>query len=180
MTDDEWLNALRSRSGEGRPPSPVADGLRAAIERDEAEGTRGGLSAAEHERLLFRLRREGLLGPSRTLWNWRALAASLAAAGAIAVLYPSLRGPADESDDRVRGGAPVTVTAADPAALAAQVRAVLVAHGVEPMLANLEGGAVELRATVPGDRIASVQAALRPLNVVLPDSGLLSVDIAKP
>lgn len=181
MTDDDWLNALRSRGGKGPPDSPMTDGLRAAIKRDEAEGTRDGLSAAEHERILFRLRREGLLGPSRTQWNWRALAASLAVVGAIAALYPSLRGPGDAPDDRLRGSAPtVTLTAADPSALAAQVRAVLLAHDVESLLSNLENGAVELRATVPGERIAAVQAALRPLNVVLPDNGLLSIDIAKP
>lgn len=179
--DDRWLEALRRRPAATTPPDDDAATalLRAAILQADRGTPDGETDAAEKQRLLFRLQREGLLDraaarPPYLVWS---AAAVLALALGLGLMLP-LQAPVP--DPVLRGDAGSVLRDAEPAARAQRLSEILRRHGAEVVLTPLEDGGVELRATVPpGTRPAATQA-LAAEGLRLPADGRLQLDILPP
>lgn len=184
--DDAWFDALR-----GKPRSDT--GSSAAIRR-EGEDLRRALharrkddadsdDAAGLERLLFRLRREGLLkqaGASPSQGRRRAafaFAATLVLG--IAVVAVVQREQTGE-EDTLRSGAVQSIEvdgAGDVAPTVARVESALRGAGAEVQVFDIGGGAREVAATVPTEGIDAAQKALKPLGVQVGRDGAVRIDV---
>ncbi len=180
--DDRWLEALRRGPGAAAPlddADAATARLRAVILRADRGTPDGEIDAAEKQRLLFRLQREGLLDraarrPPYLVWS---AAAVLALALGLGMMLP-LQAPAP--DTVLRGDGRSVLRDAQPAARAQQLSEILRRHAAEVVLTDLEDGGVELRATVPpGTRPAATQA-LAAQGLRLPADGRLQLDILPP
>jgi hypothetical protein len=185
---DAWLDALR-----GRPRAQTsaatrieADAQRAALLQARAGQESEGEDAQQLQRLLFRLRREGLLGPEsaaeRSFWRKRlplAAAATLALGLAITTFGPSIHWMSSEDDTVVRGGvAPQVVLSSDVADTVRRLEALLRGAGAAVAVSDLGDGAREVAATVPREQIDAVTPALAALGVKAPErSGALRVEV---
>ena len=88
---DKWLEQLNGKSGDAHPRT---EKLRAAIQRMEAKSPVG--EPPPVSALLFRLRREGLLGKATAFWRQPALLA-MAASVAVVTITLSLWHTTDET-----------------------------------------------------------------------------------
>lgn len=179
--DDRWLEALRGQRPAGAPArtQAEAEALRRALlgahDGETGPAATGGTDA-ELQRLLFRLRREGLLERApRAAWQWPAAAAAVLVLGVSLVINL----PGGPEPETLRGsGAVQVLTVADPAEQARRIEALLRARGSEVGVHALGDGAYEVAATVPADRIDEVARALAPLALQPPDAqGLLRIEL---
>jgi len=134
MADDDeeqrWIEALAGRGGAGGDAARrEAEALRAVLVDDRREPVLDGAGLESGlQRLMFRLRRENLLGKGRPLASWLplAMAASLVAAVGVAS-WVALDRPAEVEEFEFRGGNVQQIAAAEPArtadAIAADLRA---------------------------------------------------------
>jgi len=138
--DDQWLDGIAGRGAASRE----ADAVRAALLQKERELP---LSAQELEgglqRLLFRLKRDGLLARSRAAANWSnwAMAASLAVViGAVG--WIALAPKQDEDEIGFRGGAVQEISAAEPARTADAIAQELRALGITVVRRDSKGASL--------------------------------------
>lgn len=189
--DDAWLDALRGRARAGTDEATrrAAADLRAALldaqRRREGEVVRE--DPLELQRLLFRLRREGLLGAAApagggaandSTWRRRAplaLAAALALGIALTMVVPG--GFFGGEEDTLRSGAGQSIQVDDVAATAQRIEAALRASGAAVSVVELGDGAREIAATVPPERLAETRRALQPFGVRVPDNGALRIEV---
>lgn len=186
---DHWLDGLRGR---GRADAPAATRAEAQAQRTAiAEAHRDAQAALpddpqELQRLLFRLRREGLLGAeSRAAAHpWRrrlplAAAAVLALGLAITMIGPGLWQA--EEEPVLRSGAAVQTLEADASqveAAALRVQQALRSAGATVSVIDIGGGAREVAATVPKERVAEATRALAALGLQPPAAdGSLRVEV---
>lgn len=186
---DHWLDGLRGRD---RADAPAATRAEAQAQRSAiAEAHRDAQAARpddpqELQRLLFRLRREGLLGAEAraTAHPWRlrlpvAAAAALALGLAITMIGPGLW-QADE-EPVLRSGAAVQTLEADASqveAAAQRVQQALRSAGATVTVNDIGAGAREVAATVPKERLAEAARALAPLGLRPPAAdGTLRVEV---
>lgn len=189
---DAWLDGLRGRAAPGA----------AAATREQARAQRAAVTDAhaarqaaqpddpqELQRLLFRLRREGLLGGERASAATRlrlpmAAAAALALGLAITMIGPALW----HADDApvLRGGASVQVIDVDAATLddtvqrlQSALQGVGAVVSVSDSVVDPDGRATrEVAATVPAPRIGDAARALAPFGLAPPAAdGTLRVEL---
>jgi anti-sigma-K factor RskA len=188
---DAWLAGLRGQSGDAtdRAAAEGADTRRAllAARAASAEHSRdAGDDAQSLQRLLFRLRRDGLLhadaAAARTR-RWRlpmAAAAALVAGLALTLALPPelWRG---EDEIVLRGDGAVQLLRVDDAAAvaatAARLESALRAAGAQVAVFDLEGGGREVAATVPAAQLQPAARALARDGVALGANGLVRVEI---
>jgi negative regulator of sigma E activity len=168
MTDeDDWLEGLRGRPRAGSDPKTLwqAEAVRAAIEAGRIRPEQAAPdNDVELQRLLFRLRREGLLDSKP---RWRVpLAAAAAVLVAVAV---SLQLPAPPDDGPMRGaGVPQVEHVANVAARVSELRATLEAVGAPVVVTPLSGGGQEVAATVPSPSLDEAGRRLAALGLKPP------------
>ena len=180
--DDAFFDALA-----GRPHAAMS-----AAERSQVEALRASVHDVEREfelseehhqqqveRLLFRLRREDQLNPSRRKWALPLAAAATVTAIAVVLVVSKvgLPGP-DDGQPEMRGAAgkiPV-IESADVDATAQAVVAALARAGVSAQAYPL-GVNRGVNASVSSDQRANVVQQLEPLGVDLPASGELRLEV---
>ncbi len=187
---DDWLDGLRGRAQPGASPTTQAEAQaqRAAV-RAAHEAQREGDDPQELQRLLFRLRREGLLGgaseaaasTARAPARWRlplAAAAVLALGLALTMVGPGLW-QAGEAPV-LRSGATeqvLEVPAGEVAATAQRLAAALRDVGAAVAVVS-SGDATEVAATVPEDRLPQAAQALASFGLKPPAAdGSLRVEV---
>lgn len=176
LPDDDWIEALRGRPSAGTDPRT----------RDEAARIRAALRTASHtegmpedglDALLFRLRREGLLGavphrPRRPLWF--ALAATLAVAAiALPLTLGLLRDATPPDAPSLTRGLPVPaqrVQATDPVAAAQALATALREAGAGVEIIS-DTSHPRLRVEIPDNRRAACAEVLSRAGLVLPPPG---------
>jgi hypothetical protein len=191
---DHWLDGLRGRDARGAHAATREEARqqRAAIAAAHAQRMHGADGDADRgddpqglQRLLFRLRREGLLaGEERAASRWRARL-PLAAAAAVALgLSIAIVGPALWQTDEapvLRGGPALQVLEVDASAVAdtaARVQQALLATGAIVSTLDTGGGAREVAATVPRDRLADAARVLAPFGLSAPAAdGVLRIEV---
>lgn len=186
---DHWLDGLRGRD---RVDAPAATRAEAQAQRTAIAETHRATHAAtpddpqELQRLLFRLRREGLIGAEAraTAHPWRlrlplAAAAVLALGLAITIIDPGLWQVEDEPV--MRSGASVQTLEVDTLqveAAALRVQQALLSAGATVTVNDIGGGAREVAATVPKERLADAARALEPLGLRPPATdGTLRIEV---
>jgi hypothetical protein len=185
---ETWLEALAGRAVADEHGSAACEAraLREALQRRLPDGTDSAPAgdSIREASLLARARRQGLIPSpvarrprSWRLGPWPALAAlaviACAAVGITVMLRPT------QQAGTVRGGGPgiVRLTAADPAALKADLLRELRAAGIEASgyrRLGREGIDADLPAPVP----ARVRAILARHRIPVPADGVLEVEIA--
>lgn len=190
--DEAWLEALRGKAAAGTDAATrrEADDLRKALRALHAERSVSAApdDAQSLQRLLFRLRREGLLtsgaaapraAPARPAAWWRraplALAAALALGVALTVMMPA--GWWSGEEDVMRSGAVQTIEVDDVAATVQRLDAALRAAGAALTVVEVGGGAREVAATVPQERIDATRSALEPFGLKLGRDGVLRIEV---
>jgi hypothetical protein len=181
-SDDDFFEALAGRPS---PALPEHERRRIELLRDAIRAREGSAEApaattrAGLDRLLFRLRREGLLQKRRALMPY-AVAALLALVVGTLVLDPAswMRGTV-EAPPVVRGDGGVQVIETDDAeARLASIARALQSQGVDATIYPL-GVHQGLNASVPPERRDAVAAALKPLGIELPVNGQLRLEIRR-
>jgi hypothetical protein len=185
---DDWLDGLHGRPRPGAAPSTVteASAQRDAIAARHAARPVEAQDPSELQRLLFRLRREGLLGESTeaasTQTRWRlplAAAAVLALGLAVTILGPGLWQTGEEPV--LRSGAAeqlLEVPGAEVAATAQRLQTALQTLGVAVRVADTGGGAIEVAATVPKDKLSAAANVLARFGLKPPAAdGTLRVEV---
>jgi hypothetical protein len=186
---DHWLDGLRGRERADAPAATRAEAQaqRAAIaETHRTAHTATPDDPQELQRLLFRLRSEGLLGAEArtTTHPWRlrlpvAAAAVLALGLAITIIGPGLWQV--EEEPVLRSGAAVQTLEADPSQVetaALRVQQALLSAGATVTVNDIGGGAREVAATVPTKRLADAARALAPLGLRPPAAdGTLRIEV---
>jgi hypothetical protein len=195
--DDAWLDALRGRPRAGTSPATLAEAtaVRDALRAAHAQRTAADQPATAEEqqslqRLLFRLRREGLIDGKRAdAAHARHRRAPMAVAAAVLTLglVITLVGPglwqAAEEEPVLRSGSAVQVIeSSDVAATVQKLEAALKAAGAAVAVTDLGQGAREVAATVPAERRDAAAAALAPFGIKPPGAdGALRIEVrAKP
>jgi hypothetical protein len=171
--EEKWLDGLAGRGGERE-----SQALRAAmLARKEAEAAESGEIEQGLERLLFRLRREGLLGGQRPARRWVALALAATLVAGIGVAVWPLLQPEPEAPV-VRGmRPPQELFDADPASFSAVLAADLRAAGLTVDARQLNGG-VLLEAPIADRADPRLGPVLERHRLKLPASGPLVVYVA--
>lgn len=196
--DDAWLDALRGRPRPGTPPATQAEAtaLRDALRAAHAQrtATAGDRATPEEQqalqRLLFRLRREGLIdGRQADAAHARHRRAPMAVAAAVLTLglVITLVGPGlwhgGEEEPVLRSGAAVQlIESSNVADTVQKLDAALKAAGAAVAVTDLGQGAREVAATVPTERRNAVATALAPFGIQPPAAdGALRIEVrAKP
>lgn len=151
--DEQWLDALAGRPDPSAEPglNQQAPAVRRALAAQKAEIARQTPKADEvlYQQLLFRMRREGLLG-APAMWRqpraW-AVAASVVFALGIVIRIGMFTSPTDDDFQITRGGASAIVqVVADPDARLAELLAGLRAAGVQPEVRRDEAGRIRIAA----------------------------------
>jgi hypothetical protein len=186
--DDAWLDALRGRPSLGtdeatlREAQSLRDAVLDATRRRDSAASR---DAGELERLMFRLRREGLLEARPSLASgrsrWRAawsLAATVVLGLAVALMLPD-GWHGSEQEAIVRGSGDIQkIEAADVPGTVRTLVGLARSAGGSAATFELSDGAVEVAATIPEARIDEVRAALAQLGLKAPGAdGALRVEV---
>lgn len=177
--DQQWLDALAGRAG-GQAPSPdarEAEALRKAI-----LATRGEHETADHDvevgvqRLLFRLRREGLADtPQKKSWRtWGTFA--MAAMLMLAIGVVVLQAPQDIDVPVYRGGGAQTLRVPDAAERAATLTRELEALNIQPKVTRF-GNNLTIQAEWPAKPGAQHAAFLKRQSLQQPASGPLVIEL---
>lgn len=163
--DADWVELLLGREAPGAPPGTVAEARavrKAVIAREAAaqDASTAGLDA-----LLFRLKREGLLGAARSGGGPRplymAMAAALVAAIALPMAWQMHSTPEYDAPYKTRSlTSALRLEARDPQSTAAELAKALQAAGV-PVASTTAEGRVTLRGNVPPERMADIDAVLK-------------------
>jgi hypothetical protein len=178
--DDDFFDALADRPPADLPQQERrrAEWLRAAIlAHDSDADVPDHARQQELDRLLLRLRREGLLEKRRTLAPYAIAALLVIGIGAL-VLAPGawMRGLIEEPTV-IRGGGHLQVIEADNADQRIEtIVMALRAQGIEAVTYPL-GIHRGLNAAVPVDKRAAVAKALKPMGIDLPADGELRLEI---
>lgn len=187
---DDWLDGLRGRARPGGSPAAAAE---AQAQRDAiaaAHAEHGDDDGQELQRLLFRMRREGVLHASpqakgataERRWGARlplAAAAVLALGLAITMVGPGLW-QAEEPPVLRSGTAEqvLEVDAAQVAATAQQLADALRALGAAVAVTPLPEGATEVAATVPKEQLGAAAQALARFGLAPPAAdGTLRIEL---
>ena len=185
---DDWLDGLRGRRP--RADAAPATAAEAQAERDAIAAAHAAQSGAddpqELQRLLFRLRREGLLqadgAAAASRWRRRlplAAAAALALGLAITMIGPGLW-QAEEAPV-LRSGAAEQTLEVDAAAVDATAQRLLEslrAVGATATITDLGRGAREVAASVPKARLAEAARALEAFGLKPPAAdGTVRVEV---
>ena len=149
--DEQWLSALAGRSDPAADPAInlQAESLRRALQAQSAKLDQAVPIAdeAQYQRLLFRLREEGLLGADRQrrkiqLW---ALAATVVLGVGVVVQMGGLYRGQDDEANILRGGGKATVLVVEnPEVRLTELLAGLKAAGEEPMVKREADGRIML------------------------------------
>jgi hypothetical protein len=182
--DDAWLDVLRGRAHpevNSATRIEAQDTRRAVLDANRRTHASTSTEPEELQRLLFRLRREGLLSSGAFAWKVRsawAIAATLVLAIAFTALVPS---SLFESGDEpvLRGeGAVQIMEVTDVNASAMQIESVLRGAGASVAVFELGNGAREIAATVPEDRIDAATRELASFGIQAPGrDGALRVEL---
>lgn len=191
--DDAWLDALRGRPRAGTAPATLAEAttVRDALRAAHAQRTAvGGPATAEEQqslqRLLFRLRREGLIDGKRAdaaHTHHRRVPMAVAAAVLTLGLAITLVGPglwqAGEETPVLRSGSAVqAIESNDVADTVQRLEAALKSAGATVAITDLGEGVREVAATVPSERRDAVAAALVPFGIQPPGAdGALRIEV---
>jgi hypothetical protein len=184
---DRLLAALRGEPS-ATGPADAAHRAGAQLRRlvlDEVVAEAPDPDAAD-EALMARLRAAGAFRqPQRRRWSfawpaWLAVPALATALGA-GLLFLPLTPPEPEPASAWRGAAQAQqLRAADPAALATELEALLTRHGAPVRRVSLPGGAgIELQARVQADATA-LRTALAERGVQVPANGQLLLRVTRP
>ena len=174
--DEQWLDAIAGRT----PADKEAAALREAmLKRPDPAALSPQELEQGAERLLFRLRREGLVAgrTARARWVPLALAASIVVAAGVG-LWPLLEAPKPD-ETTIRGGELQQLVHADPAAHAAQLAAELQSHGLTVVQRPADGGVI-VEALVQNRDDPQLDAVLARYRLKLPPSGPLLVRVSPP
>jgi hypothetical protein len=189
MTDDtdSWLAALRGKPTRLLPPpeQQQIEALRETIAQTAESTPVRHDGPRELDRLLFRLRKERLLGAPSTL-SWRRPFPMAAAAVVVCgVVFTMLRaagllGSGElETPPIIRGAHSLQILdVEDPQKAVTDTLARLNALEI-PAQRYEVGQSLGVSATVPAARIKAASAALAPLDVALPADGELRVEFRR-
>lgn len=185
--DDAWLDALRGRSRAGTDESTRREAQatrRALLEARSQRDTTTEPDSQELQRLLFRLRREGLIGAPATANGWRlrapvAVAAALALGLALTLTMPTLWLSSGDDGEVLRGsGSAQTIEVADVPATLQQLDALLRTTGALVAVTDIGNGATEVSAILPGKQSDAFVAELGRFGVKPPGrDGVLRIDV---
>ena len=149
--DEQWLSALAGRSDPAADPAInlQAETLRRALQAQSAklEQAVPGADEGQYQRLLFRLREEGLLGADRQrrkiqLW---ALAATVVLGVGVVVQMGGLYRGQDDEANTLRGGGKATVLLVEnPEVRLTELLTGLKAAGEEPWVKRESDGRIML------------------------------------
>lgn len=181
--DEAWLDALRGRpfAHADQATQREAQDLRRALFTQHARSDDAASdNKAEFERLLFRLRREGLVdapaGSTQRRWH-----VPLAIAAVIALAVALLRMLPSEGDqtDILRGTSPLQTLATDDVDATVQtIESILRRAGAEVSVHDLGAGTREVAATVPSDQIERLTRELAPFGLKSPQpDGTLHIKV---
>lgn len=183
--DDAWLEALRGTPRPGTDPATLAEAgsVRRAILEAKTDAAPDEVSdGAGLQRLMFRLRREGLLQGSGSSGRWKVPTAAVAALFVgVALSFTLLqRGGEEQNDDtQLRGGASTQVLRSDDVGGTVSVlEAALRTAGATVAINDVDGGGKEVAASIPPARLAEVRKSLSALGLKPPQAnGSLRVEI---
>jgi hypothetical protein len=182
--DQDWLDALAGKPRPGAAPRTLLEArlLRAVLlEQAQAEPESDAERQNRLERLLFRLRRQGLLDAPR--WSQRAWRVPLAAAAALMLGIAVVQlvhwqdeaapdAPAMRGEDSVR-----RLVVDDAAQTATAIASALRAEGIDVREYPL-GVARGLEVRVAPAQRAGAEAILAPYGIALAPDGRLAIEIA--
>lgn len=156
--DEDWIRALAGKEAPDADPSVIAEAraVRDAMARAREAESPGAHDEAELQRLLFRLRREGLLGTTIMSAKWRpyvalAVAASLMVVVGVVSILPGDKDRAPVPELTMRGlpSRPPFLIADDPDKLAAQIVSELEALGEKPTSSRDKQGTTRIESQWP-------------------------------
>ena len=181
IPDDEFFEALA-----GRPLAELPEEerrrielLRAAMRAREGSGEAPAATQAGLDRLLFRLRREGLLEKPRSRMPYAVAAVLVAGAGLFVLDLASWMRGTVEAPPIMRGDGRLQVIETDDVdARVAVITSALGSRGVKVTTYPL-GIHQGLNASVPPDKRGAVAAILKPLGVDLPANGELRLEVRR-
>lgn len=180
--DQHWFDTLAGRTAENADPATAkeAQAVRRAVlavkpdqdaqEFDVEPGT---------QKLLFRLRQEGLDGATPKKKTWQlygafALAATLVLAISVIMLQP----PPDEDTPIYRGGSAQTINTSDTTKLAATLTSELEAMGIKPKVTRF-GATYTISAAWPAKPDAKHAAFLRRYALKQPAGNTLVIEVSQ-
>ncbi len=177
--DQHWIDALAGRNATGADAATLkeAQAIRRAVLATKPEQDAQDFDVeAGAQKLLFRLRREGLAGAEKKK-SWQAygafaLAASLVLAVGMVVLQPP---PVDDAPV-YRGGGAQTISAPDTEKLAAAITAELEGLGIKPRVTRF-GATFTISADWPAKPDAKHAAFLKRHALKQPASGSLVIEL---
>lgn len=183
--DQDWFALLTGQSVPDAHPATAreAQALRRAVLAEHATPVDEGSGRAGLERLLFRLRREGLLTPRRPVWRRPAVWSAVAAAALVVSLLPWMlsREPhpgllPDPVPVQKGLRLPQVLYAADPLDHARTLQAALTALGIAVQHLS-QGDSQVLMAQLPQSPEVAVRDVLQQYRLTVPSDGKLLVEI---
>ena len=185
--DDAWLDALRGRPRAGMDESTLREAEATRLALLDARARRGATEEPDLEglqRLLFRLRREGLIGASATSGGWRlrapvAVAAALALGLALTLTMPTLWLGSGDDGEVLRGSGSVqAIEVADVQTTVQQLDTRLRGAGAIVAVTDIGNGATEVSATLPGQPTEALVTELGRFGVKPPGpDGVLRIEV---
>lgn len=183
---DAWIDGLR-----GRAPAPGRDlprealALRDLLTDPDSRQPLPPPDAYARQRLIFRLKREGLLQSSSWMTDtrtWALAAGVVAVALGLRIVFPGGEGPAQDLADvtAVRGvdGVP-TLRVADPLARGQSLAADLQAAGSTVRHLPLPDGTYLVEVLVTAAQRPAVEQVLTPIGLAVPENGHLRIVLVR-
>ena len=179
--DQHWFDTLAGRAASDADPAALkeAQAVRRAVLALSADQDAQDLDVeAGAQKLLFRLRREGLDGATKKR-SWQTYGAfALAATLVLTVGVVLLQSPPVEDTPVYRGVGAQTITAPDAAKLAAAITADLEALGIKPKVIRF-GATFTLSADWPAKPDAKHAALLKRHALKQPAGGTLVIELSQ-
>ena len=149
--EEQWLSALAGRSDPAADPAInlQAESLRRALQEQSAKLDQAVPAAdeAQYQRLLFRLRKEGLLGADhqrRKIQLWALAATVVLGVGVVVQMGGLYRGQDDEANTLRGGGKATVLVVENPEVRLTELLAGLKAAGEEPLVKREADGRIML------------------------------------
>jgi hypothetical protein len=180
QNDHDWIDTLAGRNAAGADPATVkeAQAVRRAVLSLPADQEAQDLDVETGaQKLLFRLRREGLDGVSQNRKSWQRYSAfALAATLLLAAGVVMLQSPPVDDTPVYRGTGAQTINTPDTAGLAATLTAELEALGIQPKVTRF-GATYTLSAGWPAKPDAQHAAFLKRNALKQPAGGTLVIEL---